>query len=631
MYGNLLLDPTGNLQVTGGSTSVANSWEQLRRAGATARTMLVSAAAKRWNVPASEITVIEGVVSHRSGTKATFGELASAAGKLPVPLDVKLKNVADFKIIGRENLPRLDSRAKSSGKQQFAIDVMLPGMMTAMVMRPPRFGGRVKSFEAAAARAVPGVVDVVQIPRGVAVVAHDTWSAKKGRDALQVVWDERNAETRGTAQLMAEFKRLAKLDDAATVTKHGDVAAALKVAAKVIDAEFEMPYLAHAPMEPLTAVCRLTADRCEIWAGAQAQTFDQMNAAMVTGLKPPQVLINTLAAGGTFGRRANFDSDYISEVASIAKATGGKYPVRLIWTREDDLTGGLYRPMNYHHVTAGVSGEGKLIAYQQRVVGQSLIAGTRFAAWMKDGVDPLAVEGNAPEHYDIPNVDITWINPKAGVPVLSWRSVGHSHMSFSKETIVDELAQAAGKDPIEFRLAMLQKQPRHAAVLKLAAAKAGWYTPFATEGGRGRGVAIQESFGTVVAQIAEVTVKGDEIRVDRVVCAVHCGIAVTPDVVRAQMQGGIGFGLAAALHGAITLTDGHVDQTNFHQYPVLRLNEMPRIIEVHIVPSTDAPTGVGETGVPPIAPAVANAVRHATGIRLRKLPFDLAAARIAKA
>jgi isoquinoline 1-oxidoreductase beta subunit len=384
-------------------------------------------------------------------------------------------------------------------------------------------------------------------------------------------------------------------------------------------------------MEPLTAVCRLSADRCEIWAGAQAQTFDQMNAAMATGLKPPQVLINTLAAGGTFGRRANFESDFISEVASIAKATGGKYPVRLIWTREDDLTGGLYRPMNYHHVTAGVSGDGKLIAYQQRVVGQSIIAGTPFAAMMKDGVDPLAVEGSAPEHYDIPNVHVTWTNPKAGVPVLSWRSVGHSHMSFSKETIVDELAEAAGKDPIEFRLAMLQRQPRHAAVLKLAAAKAGWRAPFATERGRGRGVAIQESFGTVVAQIAEVTVTGDEIHVDRVVCAVHCGIAVTPDVVRAQMQGGIGFGLAAALHGAITLTDGHVDQTNFHQYPVLRINEMPRIIEVHIVPSSDAPTGVGETGVPPIAPAVANAVRNATGIKLRKLPFDLAAARTEKA
>ena len=628
MYGNFAFDPKGSVQGTGGSTAVANSWDQLRRTGATARAMLVTAAAQRWKVPASEITVSEGVVSHPSGKKATFGELAAAAGKLPVPTDVKLKDPASFKLIGREALPRLDSRAKSTGTQQFAIDVMLPDMMTAVVMRPPRFGGKVKSIDATAAKAVPGVVDVVQIPRGVAVVGRDTWAAKKGREALQVTWDESAAEMRGTAQLMTEYKRLAGTDEAATVVKHGDVAAGLKGAAKTVDAEFELPYLAHAPMEPLTAVCRLSADHCEIWAGAQFQTIDQLNAAMATGLKPQQVTINTLAAGGTFGRRANVESDYISEVASIAKATGGKYPVRLIWTREDDLTGGKYRPLNYHRVTAGVSSDGKLVAYQQRVVGQSIVAGTPFAAMIKDGVDPTAVEGSAPEQYEIPNAHVTWTNPpKVGVPVLWWRSVGHSHMAFSKETVIDELAEAAGKDPIEFRLALLEKHPRHAAVLKLAAEKAGWDKPFAKEKGRGRGVAIQESFGSVVAHIAEVTVTGDDIRVDRVVCAVDCGIAVTPDVVRAQMQGCIGYGLAAALHGEITLTDGHVDQTNFHQYPVLRINEMPRVIEVHIVPSKEAPTGVGEPGTPPIAPAVANAVRMATGVKLRKLPFDLAEAR----
>ena len=631
LYGNFAFDPKGSVQGTGGSTAVSNSWDQLRRAGATARAMLVSAAAHQWKVPVSEITVSEGVVQHSSGKKATFGELASAAGKLPVPTDVKLKELADFKIIGRESLPRLDSRAKSTGKQEFAIDVMLPGMMTAVVMRPPRFGAKVKSIDAAAAKAVPGVVDVVQIPRGVAVVGRDTWSAKKGREALQVTWDESAAEKRGSAQLMTEFKRLASLDEAATVVKAGDVAAALKGAAKTIDAEFELPYLAHAPMEPLTAVCRLSADHCEIWAGAQFQTIDQVNAAMASGLKPQQVTINTLAAGGTFGRRANVESDYISEVASIAKATGGKYPVRLLWTREDDLTGGRYRPLNYHRVTAGVSADGKLVAYEQRVVGQSIVAGTPFAAMMKDGVDPTAVEGSAPEQYDIPNSHVTWSDPKVGVPVLWWRSVGHSHMAYSKETIIDELAEAAGKDPVEFRLAMLSKQPRQAAVLKLAAEKAGWDKPFSKEKGRGRGVAIQESFGSVVAQVVEVTVTGDDIRVDRVVCAIDCGIAITPDVVRAQMQSCVGFGLATALHGEITLTDGHVDQTNFHQYPVLRINEMPRVVEVYIVPSKVAPTGVGEPGTPPIAPAVANAVRMATGIKLRKLPFDLAAARAAKA
>ncbi len=628
-YGNFAFDPKGSVQGTGGSTAVANSWNQLRRAGATARAMLVTAAAQRWKVLASEITVREGVVAHPSGKNATFGELASAAGKLPVPAEVKLKDPGSFTLIGRESLPRLDSRAKSTGKQQFAIDMTLPDMMTAVVLRPPRFGGKVKLIDATAAKAVPGVVDVVQIPRGVAVVGRDMWSAKKGREALQVTWDESEAETRGSAQLIAEYKRLAGLEDAATVVKHGDVAAALKGAAKVIEAEFELPYLAHAPMEPLTAVCRLSADRCEIWAGAQFQTFDQLNAANATGLKPQQVTINTLAAGGTFGRRANLESDYISEVASIAKATGGNYPVRLIWTREDDITGGKYRPLNYHRVKAGVSGDGKLVAYQQRVVGQSIIAGTPFAAMMKDGVDPTAVEGSAPEQYDIPNVHVTWTNPKVGVPVLWWRSVGHSHMSFSKETMIDELAEAAGKDPVEFRLTLLEKHPRLAAVLKLAAEKAGWDKPFSKEKGRGRGIAIQESFSTIVAQVVEVTVTGNDIRVDRVVCAVDCGIAVTPDVVRAQMQSGIGFGLAAALHGKITLTDGRVDQTNFNDYPVLRINEMPRVVEVYIVPSKEDPTGVGEPGTPPIAPAVANAVRMATGVKLRKLPFDLAAARAA--
>jgi isoquinoline 1-oxidoreductase beta subunit len=392
-----------------------------------------------------------------------------------------------------------------------------------------------------------------------------------------------------------------------------------------------MPYLAHAPMEPLTAVCKLSADRCEIWAGAQFQTIDRMNAAAASGLKPEQVAIHTLAAGGTFGRRANVESDYISEVASIAKATGGKYPVRLVWTREDDITGGKYRPMNLHRVTAGVTKEGKIAGYQQRVVGQSILGGTPFEAMMKDGIDPAAVEGSAPEQYDIPNSQVTWTAPKVGVPVLWWRSVGHSHMAFSKEVVIDELAEAAGKDPVAFRLALLEKHPRLAAVLKLAAEKAGWDQPFEKSKGRGRGVAIQESFGTVVAQVAEVTVKGDQIVVDRVVCAVDCGIAVTPDVIRAQMESGIGYGLGAALHGAITLTDGRVDQTNFHQYQVLRINEMPRSIEVHIVPSSNTPSGVGEPGTPPIAPAVANAVRMATGIRLRKMPFDLAAARTAKA
>jgi isoquinoline 1-oxidoreductase subunit beta len=632
MYGNFAFDPKGSVQGTGGSTAVANSWMQLRQAGATARAMLVQAAATQWGVPAEQITVSEGVVSHpKSGRKATFGDLAARAAKVPVPANVKLKDPGQFKIVGRDKLPRLDSRAKSYGQQQFAIDVMLPGMMTAVVMRPPRFGGKVASFDATQAKAVPGVVDVVQIPRGVAVIGRDMWSAKKGREVLQVSWDESGAEKRSTSQIMAEYKQLADGTDAIKAAKEGDVEAALKSAAHTVDAEFEFPYLAHAPMEPLTAVARLTPGKCEIWAGCQFQTIDQINAAKATGLKPDQVFINTLAAGGTFGRRANAESDYIAEVAAIAKAVDGKYPVRLIWTREDDITGGRYRPMNYHRITAGLSQDGKVVAYKQRIVGQSIMAGTPFAAMMKGGVDPSAVEGNAAEEYDIENVHVTWNAPKSPVTVLWWRSVGHTHMAASKEIVFDELAEAAGKDPVAFRLAHLGKHPKQVAALKLAAEKAGWDKPFPKEKGRGRGVAVHESFGSAVAQVAEVTVKGDTITVDRVVCAVHCGIAVNPDVIRAQMQSGIGYGLAAVLHGKITMTDGRIDQTNFHQYTVLRINEMPREIEIHIVPSTDAPTGVGEPGLPPIAPAVANAVRMATGLKLRKMPFDLAEARAASA
>ena len=625
LYGNLAFG--GKLQATGGSTATANSWQQLRQAGATARAMLVAAAAKQWNVAAAEITVSEGVMAHAgTGRTTTFGELAGSAGRESVPTNVALKDPATFRIVGNEKLPRLDGRAKSTGKQQFAIDVMLPGMMTAVVMRPPRFGGKVSSFDATKAKAVPGVVDVVQIPRGVAVVGRDMWSAKQGREALSVSWDETGAEKRGTSELLKEYHAMALGKDAVSVITRGATQAALDHAAHRVEGEFEFPYLAHASMEPLTAVCRLGADKCEIWAGCQFQTIDQGNAAAAVGLRPEQVFINTLAAGGTFGRRANPESDYIAEVASIAKATAGKYPVRLIWTREDDITGGRYRPLNYHRISAAIGKDGK-VAYRQRVVGQSIIGDTPFAAMMKNGVDPTAVGGSAPEQYDLDHADVSWSRAKAGVPVLWWRSVENTHMAFSKEVVIDELAQAAGRDPVEFRLSLLGRHPRTAGVLKLLADKAGWDKPFPQKKGRGRGVAVHESFGSVVAQVAEVSVSGDKIRVDRVVCAVDCGIAVTPDVVKAQMQSGIGYGLSAALYGRITLTDGRVDQTNFHQYQVLRINDMPSVVEVYIVPSTGPPSGVGEPGTPPIAPAVANAVRAATGIRLRSLPFDLAGAR----
>jgi isoquinoline 1-oxidoreductase beta subunit len=626
-YGNLAFDPRGLLQGTGFSTSISNSWNQLRQAGATARAMLVAAAARHWGVAAEEINISAGVVSHAdSGKRAAFGELAPRAARLPVPSYARVKSPGQYRIIGRERLPRLDSRAKSTGAQIYAIDVMFPGMMTAMVVRPPRFGAKVAAVDSSDSLLVPGVIDVVQIPQGVAVVGRDTHAAKKGREALRVAWDESRAEKRSSAELLQQYKWLARQGDAAIAARAGDADLALQHAARVIDAEFEFPYLAHAPMEPLSAVCRLGPGNCEIWAGSQLQTIDQKNAARAVGLRPEQVVIHTLAAGGSFGRRADADSDYIAEVAAIAKATEGRYPVRLIWTREDDVSGGRYRPLNYHHITAGLDQTGKLVALKQRVVGQSVMAGTPFAYQIKDGLDPAAVEGHAAEQYEIPNVHVTWTQPQVGVPVLWWQSVGHSHMAFSKEVIIDELAQAAGQDPVDFRLKLLARRPRHAAVLKLAAQKAGWEVPFPRLRGRGRGVAVHASFGSIVAQIAEVTVEGGRVIVDRVVCAVDCGVAVTPDVIRAQMESSIGYGLAAALHGKITVTEGRVDQTNFHQYPVLRMSEMPRLIEVHIVPSTAAPSGVGEIATPPIAPAIANAVRAATGIRLRKMPFELAMA-----
>lgn len=634
LYGNLFLGG-GYVQVTGGSTSTAESWMQLRQAGATAKAMLVQAAAVKWNVPAAEINVSEGVLTHaRSGNKASFGELASSAATVPMPTDIKLKEPAQFKLIGRDGrdkLPRIDSRAKSNGKQQYAIDLMLPGMMTAVVLRPQRFGAKVISFDATQAKAVAGVVDVVQIPQGVAVVGRDMWSAKQGRAALQVKWDESAAEKRGSDQLLQEYRQRGLTKGDVTVAQQGDIEVAFKHAAKIIEAEFEFPYLAHAPMEPLTAVCRFEAGKCEFWAGTQNPTLDQYAAAGVFGVRPDQVVIHKLAAGGAFGRRGGVtESDFTMEVLSIVKATGGKYPVRLIWTREDDLTGGYYRPLYYHRVKAGVDATGKVVAYQQHIVGQTIIGGTPVAKdMMRNGVDPLAVGGHAPEQYDLDDAacEVTWTDLKPGIPVMWWRSVSHSHMAFSKEVIIDELAEAAGKDPVAFRLARLGKHPRHTAALKLAAEKAGWTVSTAHVKNRGRGVAVQDTDGGVCAHVVEVTVDGDRIIVDRVVCAVDCGIAVTPDVIRAQMHSGICFGLSAALYGRITLTDGRVDQSNFHNYPVLRINEMPKAIEVHIVPSTNPPSGVGESAVAPIMAAVANAIRAATGIKLRRMPFDLAAAR----
>ncbi len=619
LYNNLLFGP---VQGTGGSTSTANSWMQLRKAGAAARAMLVSAAAAEWSLPASEIHVARGVVSHASGKTATFGQLAAKAAALPVPTDVTLKDPKSFVLIGT-TVPRLDSVDKTTGRTIYSLDVRRPGMKTAVLMHPPRFGGKVRSVDAAAARATPGVVDVVSIPQGVAVVADNTWAAMKGREALKVVWDEDGAEKRSTADMIADYRALAA-KPGAVAAKSGDVEAGLGKAAQVVEAEFIFPYLAHAPMEPLNAVIEPKRDGSfEVWAGAQLQTIEQGTVAGVLGVGPEKVTLNTVWAGGSFGRRATPNADYFGEAAAIVKATGAKYPVHLVYTREDDIKGGRYRPMFVHKVTAALDKEGKPVAWRHRLVGQSFILGSPFEGLVRNGVDPTAVEGAADLPYAIENLQVEWHSTTSPVTTLWWRSVGHTHTAQAVEVMIDDLAHAAGQDPLAYRTALLAKHPRHLAALKLAAEKAAWSGGTLPDG-RGRGVAVHESFDTVVAMIADVQVgKDGAVKVERVVCAVDCGIAVNPDVIRAQMEGGVGYGFGAALRNQITLTSGVVDQSNFDTYEPLRMSDMP-VVEVHIVPSQEPPTGVGEPGVPPVAPALSNAIFAATGKRLRSLPFDFA-------
>jgi isoquinoline 1-oxidoreductase subunit beta len=628
-YNNLFWGPA---QGTGGSSAMANSWEQMRKAGAAGRAMLVSAAARSWKVPGTEIEVQQGVVSHPlSNRKASFGQLARDATSEAVPKEVKLKDPKDFRLIGKP-VHRKDSADKTSGKAVYTQDVHLPGMLVAVVAHPPRFGAKVKSFDASRARAVKGVKDVVQIPQGVAVLATDTWTAKKGRDALSVVWDEDAAFKLGSDEIFAHYWELAKTPGQ-VAHQHGDPDQAFAQAAKVISASYDFPYLAHAPMEPLNCVIRLGSNGCEVWNGDQMQTGDQYALAGLLGLKPEQVIIHTLYAGGSFGRRANKDSDYVLEAAHIAKAIGGHAPVKLVWMREDDMRAGYYRPLFHHVLDAAIDPAGKVTGWRHRLVGQSILAGSPFAKTMvKDGIDAVSVEGAVNLPYAVPNMRVDLHTPHdINVPVLWWRSVGSSHTAYSTEVFFDQVAVATGKDPVALRLELLADHPRHAGVLRLAADKAGWGTPLAsgTAGERrGRGVALHESFNTCVAQVAEVTVaKNGSIKVDRVVCAVDCGTAINPDNIRSQVEGAVGFALTAALYGEITLKEGRVEQGNYDGYTLLGIGEMPAV-EVHITPSEAAPTGMGEPGVPPLAPAVANAIAAATGKRLQRLPFrtaDLAA------
>ncbi|MEZ5931053.1 MAG: xanthine dehydrogenase family protein molybdopterin-binding subunit [Alphaproteobacteria bacterium] len=621
LYGNVMWG--GAVQGTGGSSAMTSSFERYRKAGAAARAMLVAAAAESWGVPAGEITVENGVISHAAGQKAGFGELAEAAAAQPVPGEILLKDPAAWTLIGNADLPRYDSLPKSTGRQDFTIDVHPEGTLTAVMIHPPKFGATVKSFDAAEVKGIKGVVDVVQVPRGIAVVAERMHIALKARDLVTVDWDETAAETRSSADLLAEYRSLAAGPGAANARNDGDVEAGFAGAASVLEATYEFPYLAHAALEPLNAVARMNEDgTLEVWGGHQMPDLYQAVAAEIAGVTPDKVQLHVMKTGGGFGRRACPDSDVIAEVVSIAKALDWRAPVKVQWTRENDMRAGRYRPMYVHRLKAGLDGEGRVVAWENHIVGQSILSGTPFEGMVTNGVDLTSVEGASNLPYAIPNLKVDLTTTDVGVPVLWWRAVGSTHTAYAVEAFMDELAEAAGQDPVAYRLAMLADHPRHAGVLELAAEKAGWNEP--APDGVFRGVAVAESFSTVVAQIAEIRMGGDgAIKVERVVCAVDCGIGINPDQIAAQMEGGIGFGLGAILKSEITLTGGEVDQGNFDGYEVSRIEDMPKV-EVHIVPSSEAPTGVGEPGVPPIGPAVANAVAQATGKRIRALPFSKA-------
>ena len=618
LYGNPAWG--GVAQGTGGSTSIAGNFNRYRTAGATARQMLIEAAAKNWGVAANDIKVAKGVIRHSSGKSATFGELASEAAQLPVPQKIALKAPNQWTEIGHGDLRRYDTAPKTNGTHTFTIDLKLPGMLTAVIAHGPTFGAKVKSFDASASKKVRGVRDVVQIASGVAVVADHMWAAIKGRDSLKVDWDESASEKRGTGEIMTAYKAAADKPPKAVARQDGDSAKSMTSAAKVIEATYEFPYLAHAAMEPLNAVARKNDDgTIEIWGGHQIPDVYQFIASRVAGLTPDKIKMHVMTTGGSFGRRAVADGDVVAEAVMVAKAIDYRAPVKVQWTREDDMTGGRYRPAYVHKLRAGLDNDGNIVGWENHIVGQSIVAGTPFAQSLaKGGIDKTSVEGSDNLPYTIPNITVGLTTTDVRVPVLWWRAVGSTHTAYAVESFMDELAAAAGKDPYQFRLAMLKKHPRHAAVLKLAAEKAEWDQPLAK--GRYRGIAVHESFSSFVAHVAEISIEDGQPKVHKVTVAIDCGIAVNPDVIRPQIEGGTGFGLGSILGEEITLDQGRVEQLNFDGYTPLRIDAMPDI-EVHIMPSTARPTGVGEPGVPSIGPAIANAYAAATGKRIRALPF----------
>ncbi|SOZ15370.1 putative Isoquinoline 1-oxidoreductase subunit beta (large chain) (iorB) [Cupriavidus taiwanensis] len=628
-------DPGFGMQMTGGSTALNHSFQQYRELGARARAMLVAAAAQRWKVDPASCKVEQGVITAGS-QRATFGELAPAAMELPVPQQVTLKDPAQFRIVGKPT-PRLDARGKMEATTPFGIDTQLKGMVVAVVARPPRFGGKVKSFSADKARAVPGVRGVLQVPvdrggSGVAVIASGYWPAKMGRDALAVQWDDAGSKVSSQA-LFDEYAKLAGQPGTVARAGEGDIAAAIQRAPRKIEADFRFPYLAHAPMEPLN--CTLQPEvsggkvqSVKVWVGSQFQTVDQAAVARTLGLAPDKVVLNTMMAGGGFGRRAVPTSDYIVEAANVLKAwvaAGHSEPLKVVWSREDDIRGGYYRPLHLHRARIGLDAQGKVVGWQHTIVGQSILKGTPFEPFMvKNGVDATMTEGIVENDYDLP-LQMSVHHPQVDVPVLWWRSVGNTHTAFVKETLADEMAAAAKQDPVAFRLARLdeKKHARHRAALQLAVEKSG-YGKRKLPKGHAWGVAVHESFSTVVAYVVDVSLVKGEPRVHRVTAGVHANRVVNPLSAEAQIQGGCVFGLAMTRPGfAIEIENGAVKNSNFPDFPPPRITDAP-VVDVFFVPSQDNPTGLGEPGVPPIAPAVANALFTLTGKRQRQLPFVMA-------
>ncbi len=611
--------PQFPLQFTGGSMSISSSWTGLRQAGAAARTMLVQAAARRWNVPVEECRAERSVVHGPGGRHAGFGELADDAAALPAPdpKSLRLKAPQEFTLIGKP-IKRVEVREKVDGSGRFGLDVRLPGMLRAVLARPPTLGCSLKSMKQPAALAVRGVVGVIELDAGVAVVAQNTHAARKGRDALAVEWQAPAGAPFDTEALRAQYRSLAEQESQVVARNDGDVRTALAdSAARRLEALYELPYLAHAPMEPLNCVADWRADRLDVYTGTQMQSPDRAAAAEVAGLPPEKVFIHTMLLGGGFGRRANPGADFVREAVELSRKLGK--PVQVVWTREDDLHGGWYRPQWTNRLRAALGADGKPAGWYHTVVGQSIMTGTLMQGMVQKGIDPVSVEGAADLPYAVPNLRVDLHTTTAPVKVLWWRSVGHSNTAFAVESFIDECAAAAGTDPLDYRRSLLtDKHPRHRAVLEMLAQKSGWGTPLPA--GRARGLALHESFGSVVGEVAEVSMENGLPRVHRVVAVIDCGIAVNPQMIAAQLESAVNYGLSAALYGEITFANGRAQQSNFDGYPVLRIHEAP-VVEAHVVPSAADPSGVGEPGLPPIAPAVANAIFALTRQRVRRLPM----------